>query len=77
MWYPEPSTGLDDAFRGWHIHAATPTNEHGSHSIRPIWQTARVGFNPHSKQRRRNSDYVLVAVTLALIAALVIWGFTG
>jgi hypothetical protein len=32
-----------------------------------------VGFNPFRQQRRRASDYVLVAVAFAVIAGLVLW----
>ena len=32
-----------------------------------------VGFNPFRAQRRRTSDYVLVAATLAVTFALVLW----
>jgi hypothetical protein len=32
-----------------------------------------VGLNPFRVQRRRSSDYVLVAATLVVIAALVLW----
>jgi hypothetical protein len=36
-----------------------------------------VGLNPYRKIKRRKSDVALVAVTLAIIALLVIWAFTG
>ncbi len=36
-----------------------------------------MGFNPHRQYKRRTSDYVLVAVALALVLALVVWGFIG
>jgi hypothetical protein len=36
-----------------------------------------VGFNPFRAQRRRSSDYVMVAVALAIVAVLLIWGFAG
>jgi hypothetical protein len=32
-----------------------------------------MGLNPFRVQRRRSSDYVLVAATLVVIAALVLW----
>jgi hypothetical protein len=32
-----------------------------------------MGLNPFRVQRRRRSDYVLVAVTFAVIALLVLW----
>jgi len=32
-----------------------------------------VGLNPFRVQRRRPSDFVLVAVALAVTAALVVW----
>jgi hypothetical protein len=36
-----------------------------------------MGFNPFRQQRRRTGDYVLVAATLVVIAALVLWAFLG
>jgi hypothetical protein len=36
-----------------------------------------MGFNPHRTYRRRTSDYVIVAVALMVIVALVIWGLAG
>jgi hypothetical protein len=33
----------------------------------------RMGLNPFRVQRRRSSDYVLVAATLVVIIALVAW----
>jgi hypothetical protein len=33
----------------------------------------RMGFNPFRQQRRRPSDYVMVAAAFAIIAALLIW----
>jgi hypothetical protein len=32
-----------------------------------------VGFNPYRRFRARTSDYVMVAVAIALAVALVIW----
>jgi hypothetical protein len=32
-----------------------------------------VGFNPFRQQRRRNSDYVLVAAAFIVVAALLAW----
>lgn len=32
-----------------------------------------MGFNPFRVQRRRTSDYVLVAAAMAVIVALVVW----
>ena len=32
-----------------------------------------VGFNPFRQQRRRSSDYVMVAAAFAVIAALLVW----
>ena len=32
-----------------------------------------MGLNPFRQQRRRTSDYVLVAVTLAVTLVLVLW----
>jgi len=36
-----------------------------------------VGFNPFRQQRRRSSDYVMVAVAFAVIALLVVWALIG
>jgi hypothetical protein len=36
-----------------------------------------VGFNPYRKIKRRPLDYVLVVVTLLIVAALVVWAFRG
>ena len=32
-----------------------------------------MGFNPYRKIKRRKSDYALVAVTLGIVAMLVVW----
>jgi hypothetical protein len=32
-----------------------------------------VGFNPFRQQKRRSSDYVLVAAAVAITLALVLW----
>jgi len=36
-----------------------------------------VGFNPFRQQRRRSSDYVMVALAFAVIAALLVWALFG
>jgi len=36
-----------------------------------------VGFNPFRKQRKTTVDVVIVAVFIAIIVALVAWGFLG
>jgi len=36
-----------------------------------------VGFNPFRQQRRRASDYVLVAAAMAVVALLLIWALVG
>jgi hypothetical protein len=36
-----------------------------------------VGYNPFQKRVKRRSDVVLVAVTLAVVVALVIWATFG
>jgi len=36
-----------------------------------------VGFNPFRKQRKTAVDLVIVAVFIALIVAVVAWGFLG
>lgn len=33
-----------------------------------------MGFNPFRQQKRRASDYVLVAAAVAVTAVLVLWG---
>lgn len=32
-----------------------------------------MGFNPYRKQKRRVSDYVLVAAAFAVVAVLLLW----
>jgi hypothetical protein len=32
-----------------------------------------VGFNPFRQQRRRSTDYVMVAAAFAVVAVLLIW----
>jgi hypothetical protein len=36
-----------------------------------------VGFNPFRAQQRRSTDYVVVAVAMVVIAALVLWALFG
>jgi hypothetical protein len=36
-----------------------------------------VGFNPFRAQARRSTDYVIVAVAMVVIAALVLWALFG
>jgi hypothetical protein len=36
-----------------------------------------MGFNPFRQQRRRTSDYVLLAAAFIVIALLVLWAFLG
>jgi len=36
-----------------------------------------VGFNPYRAARRRRSDYVFVAIGLAVAVALVLWALLG
>jgi hypothetical protein len=36
-----------------------------------------VGFNPYRRQRRRSSDYVLVAAGILVALALVAWAAFG
>jgi hypothetical protein len=38
---------------------------------------AGVGLNPFRSQVKRTTDYVVVAVALVVIAALVLWGLFG
>ena len=42
-----------------------------------IWRgwdrIAAVGFNPFRQQRRRSTDYVMVAAAFAVVAVLLIW----
>jgi hypothetical protein len=39
----------------------------------PADDTDRVGFNPFRQQRKRTSDYLLVAAALAVVVALLAW----
>jgi hypothetical protein len=32
-----------------------------------------VGFNPFRQQRRRSTDYVMVAAAFAVVAVLLVW----
>jgi hypothetical protein len=36
-----------------------------------------MGLNPFRQQQRRTGDYVLVAATLVVVLALVVWAFLG
>ena len=36
-----------------------------------------VGFNPFRQQRRSSADYLMVAVAMVIIVALVAWGLFG
>jgi hypothetical protein len=36
-----------------------------------------VGLNPYRPQRRRASDYLLVAAAMVVTIALVVWAFVG
>lgn len=36
-----------------------------------------MGFNPSHPQRRRPSDYLLVAAALIICVAAVVWAFVG
>jgi hypothetical protein len=36
-----------------------------------------MGFNPYRKQRRRPSDYLLVAVAVVVVLALLLWAALG
>jgi hypothetical protein len=36
-----------------------------------------VGFNPFRAHAKRTADYVIVAIALVVIAALVLWGLFG
>ena len=36
-------------------------------------QNPHVGFNPFRQQRRRSTDYVMVAAAFAVVAVLLIW----
>jgi len=36
-----------------------------------------VGFNPLRQQRRRPSDYLMVAAAFAVMAVLLIWALAG
>ena len=38
-----------------------------------VGQNPRVGFNPFRQQRRRSTDYVMVAAAFVVVAVLVIW----
>ena len=60
--------------------SGTLSTRRGSHPPRKrrnSCQTPFMGFNPHRQYKRRPSDYVLVAVAIALVLALVVWGFFG
>ncbi len=36
-----------------------------------------MGFNPEKKHEAGVADYVMIAAALAIVAALVAWGFFG
>jgi hypothetical protein len=36
-----------------------------------------MGFNPYRPQRRRASDYVLVAVAVVVVVLLLVWAVAG
>ena len=36
-----------------------------------------VGFNPFRQQRRSSADYLMVAVAMVIIVALVVWALFG
>ena len=36
-----------------------------------------MGYNPFRQHRRRSSDYVLVAVAMAVVVLLVAWALLG
>jgi hypothetical protein len=38
-----------------------------------VGQNPPVGFNPFRQQRRRSTDYVMVAAAFAVVAVLLIW----
>ena len=38
-----------------------------------LGQNPGVGFNPFRQQRRRSTDYVMVAAAFAVVAVLLIW----
>ena len=40
---------------------------------RPCDRIPGVGFNPFRQQRRRSTDYVMVAAAFAVVAVLLIW----
>lgn len=53
-------------------------DKRGVHSVEDNSTTLRaVGFNPFRKQRKTAVDLVIVAVFIALIVAVVAWGFLG
>ena len=44
---------------------------------RGVRQNRRVGLNPFRQQRRRPTDYVMVAAAFAVTAVLLIWALAG
>jgi hypothetical protein len=38
-----------------------------------LGQNPAVGFNPFRQQRRRSTDYVMVAAAFAVVAVLLVW----
>ena len=61
-----PLEALEGAYDGGVTSPRRPGDENGV-----------VGFNPFRAQRRRSSDYVLVAAALAVTFALVLWAAFG
>jgi len=48
--------------------------ERADWSISGGWdRIAAVGFNPFRQQRRRSTDYVMVAAAFAVVAVLLAW----
>ncbi len=41
--------------------------------IEGLGQNPCVGFNPFRQQRRRSTDYVMVAAAFVVVAVLLIW----
>jgi len=42
-------------------------------STEALRQNPPVGFNPFRQQRRRSTDYLMVAAAFAVVAVLLIW----
>lgn len=45
--------------------------------VRPIGHAGGMGFNPYRPQKRRASDYLLVAAAVVVCIALVAWALFG